>query len=368
MMLANLKIRLFILFIFTVVANSSAIGQKNALALKVVALGNEARTQPAKFLKTHEAELQEHHTQLYELLKKAKPIDAMIWDSGLEAQCNSKLTKGQLDPPYNGKNDLCGAAAGMLGSTSAPSPMDILSDFCTNLLDPNCKYFGMAFNSSNTTYHYAWGYRCDRIKMPFSYKGGVDSSKVDFAKLATAKSCTYMSPEERRMILEINLARAYPKVYAQIISTYLDEKANGSFGLDYDDYMAGLELLDELKSTEPMSILKPMPCVYEAAKKHGIDCDTRGFLDHTGSDGSAPWDRILGKCKELSQGNENLQGGGSSNPRDAVISLLIDGGISNRGHRYNMLDRSWVYVGCYHFLKKNPKMFTPHNWVQNFAR
>lgn len=368
MKFANLKPLHFLILCLAFLPPQVILAQKNAIALKVVSLGNEARTQPAKFLKAHEAELKENHTQLYKLLLKAKPIDPLVWDPGLEAQCNTKLTKGDLNPPYNGKNELCGEAAGMLGTTSAAEPMDVLSDFCTNLLDPNCKYLGMAFNAAGNTYHYAWGYRCDRVKMPFSYSGGVDSSKVDWAKLATAKSCSYMTAVEKRMIVEVNLARAYPRVYAQIISTYLDDKANGPFGLVFDDYVAGMELIEELNAAEPMSILKPMQCVYDAAKKHGIDCDKRGFQDHTGSDGSDPWDRILGACKELKYGNENLQGGGTSNPREAVISLLIDGGISNRGHRYNMLDTQWVYIGCYHFERKNPKMFTPHNWVQNFGR
>ena len=118
----------------------------------------------------------------------------------------------------------------------------------------------------------------------------------------------------------------------------------------------------------PKSILQPMQCVYDAAKAHGLDCAKRGFLDHTGSDGSAPWDRILKQCKALSHGNENLEGSGSLDPRKSVINLIIDGGISDRGHRYNLLDPSWTSVGCYLIQGTAMKMGTTYNWVQNFGR
>ena len=62
------------------------------------------------------------------------------------------------------------------------------------------------------------------------------------------------------------------------------------------------------------------------------------------------------------RGNENLVGGEKS-VRILVIQLLIDSGISSRGHRYNMLDPSWKYIGCYGY--KSEEMY---NYVQNFAK
>lgn len=110
----------------------------------------------------------------------------------------------------------------------------------------------------------------------------------------------------------------------------------------------------------PSQLLYPKACVYEAAKKHGEDCKSRGFTGHTGSDGSSPFSRISKFCPDLS-GNENIVGG-RKNARVLVIQLLIDAGISSRGHRYNMLNPNWEYVGCYGYEGK--VMYT---YIQNFA-
>jgi len=54
--------------------------------------------------------------------------------------------------------------------------------------------------------------------------------------------------------------------------------------------------------------------------------------------------------------------GGRKNARVLVIQLLIDAGISSRGHRYNMLNPNWEYVGCYGY--EGNSMYT---YIQNFA-
>ncbi|MBK9452321.1 MAG: hypothetical protein IPN95_23445 [Bacteroidetes bacterium] len=292
---------------------------------------------PRSFLKKHQKELADHNPAFAQQLAESAPLEKVIWDPGLEAQCREHLDKGTLDPAYKGTNDLCGESSGMHGIGGAFEAMDVVADFHTNILDPNCKYLGIAFSKNNDTYWYSWGYRCDRVKVAFTFEGKVDTSKVDFAALNTAKNATYLSDVEKQMVLEVNFARAYPKGLRADHRSIRRQAASWS-GLEHDDYIAGKELMAMLNSMGPLSILQPKQCVYEAAKMHGLDCEKRGFLDHTGSDGSAPWDRILKKCTELSYGNENLRGSGTPDPRDAVIALLIDGGISNRGHRHNMLD------------------------------
>lgn len=358
----------FLFLLLSGISSEWVLAQKHPLTLEVVKLINEARTAPKVFLKKYQQELDDHNPAFAHQLASSGTLEKVVWDPGLEAQCREHLDKGTLDPDYKGSNDLCGEASGMHGSGGAFEALDVVSDFHTNVLDPNCKYLGIAFSTKNDTYWYSWGYRCDRVKVAFTFEGKVDTSKVDFAKLNTAKNEPYLSAVEKQMVREVNLARAYPKVYAQIIGQYLQDEANSWSGLQHDDYIAGKELIEMLNTMEPQSILQPMQCVYEAAKMHGLDCEKRKFLDHTGSDGSAPWDRILKKCTALSYGNENLRGSGTASPRDAVIALLIDGGISNRGHRHNLLDASWKYVGCYLIADKPMKIGTTFHWVQNFAR
>ncbi len=166
---------------------------------------------------------------------------------------------------------------------------------------------------------------------------------------------------DKEMIKEINFVRQYPLVYAGIVSKHLAEEAKLSGGgLSKARYDAAMELIAELKTMKPVRLLYPKRCVYEAAKKHGEDCKKRGFVAHTGSDGTSPFDRIAKACYNL-EGNENITGG-RKNVRILVIQLLIDDGISSRGHRYNMLNSDWKYAGCYGYDGGN--MFY---YIQNFA-
>jgi uncharacterized protein YkwD len=67
-------------------------------------------------------------------------------------------------------------------------------------------------------------------------------------------------------------------------------------------------------------------------------------------------------------GNENIVGGTiKKGVRGMVISLLIDSGISSRGHRYNMLNPEWKYVGCYGYAGEKTAHYTFYNYIQNFA-
>lgn len=165
---------------------------------------------------------------------------------------------------------------------------------------------------------------------------------------------------DKEMIKELNFVRQYPSIYADIISKHLAEEAKLSGGLSKAKYGASVELISELKAMKPAQLLYPKQCVYEAAKRHGEDCKKRGFTAHTGSDGSSPFERIAEACNNL-KGNENITGG-KKDARALIIQLLIDDGISSRGHRYNMLDPNWKYVGCYGY--DGGSIF---HYVQNFA-
>lgn len=173
----------------------------------------------------------------------------------------------------------------------------------------------------------------------------------------------YMQSEELQMLEEINLIRSNPKGYIPYIQEYIkDVKSGKSFGFG-DPVAVSYELIEQLENTQPLSILEPAECVYRAAKVHGEDRKNAGSNDHVGTDGSWPWDRILKECDYLKDGNENLVGGPSS-IRKAVILLLVDDGIPNRGHRSTLLNPKWKYAACY---KIGTVGSMPNSWVQNFA-
>ena len=175
-------------------------------------------------------------------------------------------------------------------------------------------------------------------------------------------TASYMNSEELDMIDEINLMRRDPQGYIQHVQDYARRANNGQ---GWPVSMATVdELIGELRRAQPMSQLQPMPCVYEAARKHGTDIRQRGSSGHVGSDGSYPWDRVLRECPQLTDGNENLVAG-PDNVRDAVIMLLIDDNIQGRGHRRTLMEPKWRYNANY---KIGQVGRFPNSWVQKFAQ
>lgn len=337
--------------------------QSSEIAKQVFALINEARTNPKTFLNKHKTNIEKFNPKYAKFLLTQKPTKAVFWDNGLEAMAKSSVEEHNLNPIYKGKTEMCGSSSGKGSGNHSTDPLYYVCDFYTNVHDADYKYFGIYFNKTNTSFSFQWGINCEREKVKFIFTEKIDTSSVNYEKLNTGKTATYLTPVEKQMLLEINFVRAYPKVYAKIISKYLADESNSAFGLNNDTYNAGIELIKELNESNPLSILQSSQCVYNAAKKHGLDSQKRGFFDHQGSDGSQPWDRILKECKEYKSGSENGAGNTSENPRAAVISLLLDDGISSRGHRRNLLDPKWKYGACFRYSDKT----YGYQWVQNFA-
>jgi len=181
------------------------------------------------------------------------------------------------------------------------------------------------------------------------------------ARATSSINASYMSAQEIAMLDEINLVRSNPVGYITYVEQYKRDIQSGkSFG---SSLAVCDELIAELRRTPRLSILKPAPCLYNAAKYHGLDQKSRGSTGHDGSDGSWPWDRVKRACSQMTDGNENLVGG-PADVREAVILLLVDDGIPSRGHRKTLLNKDWVYGATYKIGKVG---FMPNCWVQKFG-
>lgn len=187
------------------------------------------------------------------------------------------------------------------------------------------------------------------------------STKSNHSTSSPSSSSSFMKSNEQSMIDEINLLRSNPGAYTQYVRDYLAKSKTGK-GFPTDETIVN-ELISELNSLSPLSRLEPTECIYNAARKHGIDQLSRGKTGHVGTDGSYPWDRVIKECPALREGGENLIGG-PSDVRDAVIMLLIDKGIPNRGHRKTLLNKDWKYLACYKVGKVG---MMPNCWVQKFG-
>ena len=342
----------------------AARAQKGTMAREVFQLINEARTAPKAFLARNKSMIDKVNPGYSEFLSLAEPLKAVTWDAGLEDMARRVVENGSLDPSYNGATEYCGFSWGNGAGNIKKETLSYVIDLFSNVHGPDYKAFAIYFNTAKTGFAYHWGRSCVQTRMTFPAPENVDTSQVNFFRLHTAANATYMRDDEKQMLMEINFVRSYPGTYALLVEKYLHEQSESAFGLDADDYQAGRELIAELKTMEAMPVLQPSPCVYKAARSHGLDSQRRGFFSHTGSDKSDPWDRILKECPQYSSANENGVGGFSLRPRDHVISLLIDSGVPSRGHRHNILNREWKYGACFRYDDKTYKNF----WVQNFAR
>ena len=352
-----MKLKILVLLVFSM-SSLVVFSQPKGKAAEIFELINEARTNPKLFLIKYKTKINEYEPKLITLLEKSLPIEKVIWDENLAENCKQSVY-GTLNPEYKGTNKMCGNSSGNGSGYFDKDALYFVCDSYTHIMDENDLYFGFYIDSKG--HAYSWGISCNTKKYIFEFKENIDSSKVDFKKLRTATNQFGINEMDKEMIKEINFVRQYPKVYASIVANYLANESKLWNGLTKSEYEAGIELIEELKVMTPVQLLFPKECVYVAAKKHGEDCKKRGFTDHTGSDGSNPFSRISRFCKGLS-GNENIVGG-RKNVRTLVIQLLIDSGISSRGHRYNMLNPSWKYVGCYGYDSGDM-----YNYIQNFAK
>jgi uncharacterized protein YkwD len=206
--------------------------------------------------------------------------------------------------------------------------------------------------------------------------GGADAPAAEVQQgnlmnsdLDTGRDVSYLTEREKNMILEINIIRSNPAGYIPTVEAYIKEQEasmkNMMSGQDWvkDSIATCHELIEELKATPRLSILKPHEGVYKAAKLHGEEGKAKGDLGHQGSDGSWPWDRVLRHAPDLTDGNENLVGG-PKNLKKSVMLLLVDSGIPNRGHRKTMLNPAWTFCSCYEVGQVGQM---PNYWVQKYG-
>jgi uncharacterized protein YkwD len=189
-------------------------------------------------------------------------------------------------------------------------------------------------------------------------RGDPDIANWDISTLDTAAEMDYLSPAEKDVILEMNKARNDPKKYAELyIKSMLQYNWGGPFGAN--SYLAPGETvytstnegkngiqscINDLSKRQSMSPLLPAKGLFLAAKDHATDTGPKGITGHTGSDKSSMGQRINRYGKWDGGAGENISYGHNIG-RDIVVQLLIDDGVSSRGHRNNILNKNFKYAG-----------------------
>ena len=160
-----------------------------------------------------------------------------------------------------------------------------------------------------------------------------------------------LSPLEQGVLEELNKARTNPKAYAQKLREYLKYysgtllKIPGEIAIRTNEGPAAVE--EAIRFLEAASPLPPFVAsrgMSRAAKDHVRQQGPSGRTGHNGNDGSSPFSRMNRYGQWQMTAGENIDYGNDKADR-IVMSLIIDDGVSGRGHRENIFNGAFRIVG-----------------------
>lgn len=147
------------------------------------------------------------------------------------------------------------------------------------------------------------------------------------------------------------MARTAPREYSSFLEQYkkyYDKKLLRLPGetpiLTKEGVGAAVEAIRFLHSVKPLPPLNPSKGMSSGAKDHVKDQGTSGSSQHKGRDGSQPWDRVNRYGTWEKSIGENIAFG-SDKARNIVMGLIIDDGVSGRGHRKNIFNPDFRVIG-----------------------
>jgi len=149
----------------------------------------------------------------------------------------------------------------------------------------------------------------------------------------TAKNVDYLTVNERNVIFYLNLARINGKLFAQ---TYAQKYIDST---KWKKNIYVTSLITTLKNQSYLKPLIPSKEVSDIAKKYAILMGKEGFTGHRDTD-----KRFSALKTGYKSRGENCDYG-NKNSLAIVMNLLIDDGISSYGHRKNILDKEYNYIG-----------------------
>ena len=172
------------------------------------------------------------------------------------------------------------------------------------------------------------------------------------SNLDTARDVTYLTTVEKDVILELNMVRTNPASYAEKYVKPMQKLYDGN-ELQYPGEITiitneGIDAVKEcynvLKSAKPVGLLYPSLGMSKAAKDLVADQGPTGETGHEASDGSSPFDRMNRYGQWETYAGENVDYGNNIAQR-IVLSLIIDDGVSSRGHRKNIMNPAFAVIG-----------------------
>lgn len=147
------------------------------------------------------------------------------------------------------------------------------------------------------------------------------------------------------------MARANPKGYATFLEEwkwYFDGRLLKIPGerivLTREGATAVNEAMNVVRAMNPVCRLSPAKGMSWGAKDHVKDQGSSSSIGHRGRDGSQPWDRVNRYGTWEKSIAENISYG-NDKARNIVMGLIIDDGVSGRGHRKNIFNPDFRVIG-----------------------
>lgn len=142
-----------------------------------------------------------------------------------------------------------------------------------------------------------------------------------------------MTQEEKDIVFYINLVRVNPSLFADTyLQKYLDEKKMNSSPI-------ARELRSELKRTNPMEMLHWIPQLQQVTVNYADTSGMKGQIGHIDFR-----KRMRPFIKRYTNTGENCSYG-VEGALEIVIDLLLDEGQADRGHRKNILNPEYRFIG-----------------------
>ncbi len=161
----------------------------------------------------------------------------------------------------------------------------------------------------------------------------------------------YLSELEQEVVAELNLARTQPKRYSDFLADYsrlfvgreIHERGQINL-LTNEGIRAVNEAVGFLKKQKPVAALTPSKGMSRGAADMVLMQGTTTQTGHKGRDGSTFAERINRYGTWNGSCSENIDYGNNT-ARRIVMALIIDDGVSSRGHRKSIFEPGFKLVG-----------------------
>lgn len=153
-------------------------------------------------------------------------------------------------------------------------------------------------------------------------------------KANTAADVAYYSEEEKKVVFFMNLARLDGNLFAEtLLDAYVASNGTGN-----SSYLRSL--YRDLRKVKGLPLLIPEEDLTGIAQGHATESGRTGHVGHKGFE--KRFEPFMGT--PYSNVGENASYGHAS-AIDIVVTLLIDEGVKNVGHRVNILNPEFNSVG-----------------------